>query len=133
MPISLQAAPDIAGVPPAGPGPVRMNREPAVRQGVVVAVRGSVVDMRFDGGLPAIHFLPRAGDGGRVAIEALAQRDARLVRGIALSPTQGLARGIPVADLALIHIFEPTRPYQNSDAVFCLKKKKTHQHKSTLN
>ena len=76
-----------------------MSRETAVPQaGVVVAVRGSVVDMRFDGGLPAIHTLLRAGDGGRVAIEVLAQRDARHVRGIALSPTQGLARGMPVED-----------------------------------
>ena len=76
-----------------------MSRETAVPQaGVVVAVRGSVVDMRFDGGLPAIHSLLRAGVGGRVAIEVLAQRDARHVRGIALSPTQGLARGMPVED-----------------------------------
>ncbi len=76
-----------------------MHREPEVRQaGVIVAVRGSVVDMRFDGGLPAIHSLLRVGDGGRVAIEVLAQRDARHVRGIALTPTQGLARGMPVQD-----------------------------------
>ncbi|MCL4745255.1 MAG: F0F1 ATP synthase subunit beta [Burkholderiaceae bacterium] len=67
-----------------------------VSAGVIVAVRGSVVDMRFDGALPAIHSLLWAGDGGRVAIEALAQRDARHVRGIALTPTQGLARGMPV-------------------------------------
>ena len=40
----------------------------------------------------------RAGDDGRVAIEVLAQRDARHVRGIALTPTQGLARGMPVED-----------------------------------
>ena len=63
-----------------------------------MAVRGSVVDMRFDGVLPAIHTLLRAGDGGRVAIEVLAQRDARHVRGIALTPTQGLARGMAVED-----------------------------------
>lgn len=76
-----------------------MREESMVRQaGVVVAVRGSVVDMRFDGGLPAIHSLLRAGEGGRVAIEALEQRDARHVRGIALGPTQGLARGMPVDD-----------------------------------
>jgi F-type H+-transporting ATPase subunit beta len=76
-----------------------MHREPTVpKAGVVVAVRGSVVDMRFDGPLPAIHTLLRAGDGGRVAIEVLAQRDARHVRGIALTPTQGLARGMAVED-----------------------------------
>ena len=74
-----------------------MHQEPiATQTGVVVAVRGSVVDMRFDGALPAIHSLLRAGEGGRVTIEALAQRDARHVRGIALSPTQGLARGMSV-------------------------------------
>jgi F-type H+-transporting ATPase subunit beta len=99
MPISLHTAADIADVPSVEPGPVRMSRETAVPQaGVVVAVRGSVVDMRFDGGLPAIHSLLRAGVGGRLAIEVLAQRDARHVRGIALSPTQGLARGMPVED-----------------------------------
>ena len=76
-----------------------MNKKSTVQQaGVVVAVRGSVVDMRFDGALPAIHTLLRAGDGGRVAIEVLAQRDARHVRGIALTPTQGLARGMAVED-----------------------------------
>ncbi len=67
-----------------------MNREPTAQQA------GVVVDMRFDGALPAIHTLLRAGDGGRVAIEVLAQRDARQVRGIALTPTQELARGMPV-------------------------------------
>ena len=64
--------------------------------GVVVAIRGSVVDMRFDGPLPVIHSLLHAGDGGQVAIEVLAQRDAQHVRGIALTPTQGLARGMLV-------------------------------------
>jgi F-type H+-transporting ATPase subunit beta len=76
-----------------------MNTDPKLAPaGVVVAVRGSVVDMHFDGDLPAIRSLLRAGDGGRVAIEVLAQRDARHVRGIALTPTQGLARGMPVQD-----------------------------------
>jgi len=53
MPILLHAAVDIAGVSPVEPGPARMNRELAAHQsGVVVAVRGSVVDVRFDGALP---------------------------------------------------------------------------------
>jgi F-type H+-transporting ATPase subunit beta len=76
-----------------------MKQESAVRPlGTVVAVRGSVVDMRFDTALPPIHTLLRAGKGGEVAIEVLAQRDARHVRGIALTPTQGLGRGMPVQD-----------------------------------
>jgi len=65
--------------------------------GTVVSVRGSVVDVRFDHHLPPIRSLLRAIDG-RVVIEVLAQRDATCVRGIALTPTQGLARGMPVED-----------------------------------
>ncbi|MDY7066503.1 ATP synthase subunit beta [Pseudomonas extremaustralis] len=70
----------------------------AANIGVVVAVRGSVVDIRFDTVLPPIHTLLRAGDAGQVTIEVLAQRDERHVRGIALTPTQGLARGMGVQD-----------------------------------
>jgi F-type H+/Na+-transporting ATPase subunit beta len=66
--------------------------------GAVVSVRGSVVDIRFDGRLPPIYSVLRAGDRGRIVIEVLAQRDARHVRGIALTPTQGLARGMEVED-----------------------------------
>jgi F-type H+-transporting ATPase subunit beta len=66
--------------------------------GVVVSVRGSVVDIRFDVHLPLIYSVLRAGDDGRIVIEVLAQRDARHVRGIALTPTQGLARGMAVQD-----------------------------------
>lgn len=66
--------------------------------GTVVAVRGSVVDIRFDGPLPPIHSVLRAGTESRIVIEVLAQRDARHVRGIALTPTQGLARGMAVED-----------------------------------
>jgi F-type H+-transporting ATPase subunit beta len=77
--------------------PVGVNAN-AAKVGRVVSVRGSVVDVRFDGALPPIHTLLRAGEGDRVAIEVLAQRDAHHVRGIALTPTQGLARGMPVQD-----------------------------------
>ena len=66
--------------------------------GTVVAVRGSVVDVRFDRRLPPIYSVLRAGAGQEIIIEVLAQRDARHVRGIALTPTQGLARGMTVQD-----------------------------------
>ena len=66
--------------------------------GAVASVRGSVVDVRFDGHLPPIHSVLRAGKERNIVIEVLAQRDARHVRGIALTPTQGLARGMAVAD-----------------------------------
>ncbi|WP_416048597.1 F0F1 ATP synthase subunit beta [Cupriavidus basilensis] len=67
-------------------------------QGVVAAVRGSVVDVRFEAGLPPIRTLLRTGMDGRIAIEVLAQRDALHVRCIALTSTQGLARGMAVQD-----------------------------------
>ncbi|MEO8546684.1 MAG: F0F1 ATP synthase subunit beta [Burkholderiaceae bacterium] len=64
--------------------------------GVVVAVRSSVVDVRFNENLPAIRSLLRTGEHDEMAIEVLSQLDAQTVRGIALTPTHGLARGMPV-------------------------------------
>jgi F-type H+/Na+-transporting ATPase subunit beta len=66
--------------------------------GVVAAVRGSVVDVRFEKRLPPIFSLLRTGSDGKVLLEVLAQRDAHHVRAIALTPTQGLARGMLVGD-----------------------------------
>jgi len=66
--------------------------------GTVVAVRGSVVDVRFDDRLPPIYSLLRAGGDRSIAIEVLSQLDAHRVRGVALMPTQGLARGTTVVD-----------------------------------
>lgn len=66
-------------------------------QGTVIAVRGSVVDIEFSHNLPAIFSLLYA-DNGRIAIEVLTHIDAYRLRGIALTPTQGLARGTPVKD-----------------------------------
>ncbi|MFT6864253.1 MAG: F-type H+-transporting ATPase subunit beta [Akkermansiaceae bacterium] len=67
-------------------------------QGTVVSVRGSVIDVYFDHKLPPIHNMLHAGKDGQIAIEVLAQRDAHHVRGIALTSTQGLARGTRVHD-----------------------------------
>jgi F-type H+-transporting ATPase subunit beta len=67
-------------------------------QGTVVSVRGSVVDVRFDQKLPPIYAVLHAGAKREIIIEVLVQRDARHVRGIALTPTQGLARGMTVED-----------------------------------
>ena len=66
--------------------------------GVVVSVRGSVVDIRFDARLPPIYSVLRTGAENQIVIEVLAQRDAHHVRGIALTPAQGLARGMVVVD-----------------------------------
>ncbi len=70
--------------------------------GAIVAVRGSIVDARFPASLPALNNELHAGNHDSaiadVVIEVAAHLDARTVRGIALSPTAGLARGMPVTD-----------------------------------
>ena len=65
--------------------------------GTIVSVRGSVVDMYFATKIPAIYSLIHARNN-TCAIEVLSQLDAQRVRGIALTPTQGLARGMIVED-----------------------------------
>ena len=64
--------------------------------GVILSVRGSEVDVRFDGRLPPIYSVLYAGSSKQIVIEVQAQLDANRVRGIALTPTQGLARGMVV-------------------------------------
>jgi F-type H+/Na+-transporting ATPase subunit beta len=66
--------------------------------GTVVSVRGSVVDVRFESHLPPINSLLRVGQEGRTLIEVWGQLDAQRVRCIALTATQGLARGMAVAN-----------------------------------
>lgn len=74
------------------------DRTGSANQGAIVSVRGSVVDIRFDHHLPPIYSLLRVGDGRHIAIEVLTQLDAHRVRGVALTPTEGLARGMIVED-----------------------------------
>lgn len=66
--------------------------------GTVIAVRGSVVDLRFPRHLPALRQQLRAGRDQAVIIEVSAHLTTDTVRGIALTTTQGLARGDPVHD-----------------------------------
>src|SRR5665811_1529538 len=91
-------------------------------QGTVVSVRGSVIDVLFPHRLPEINNELRAGEDGEVVVEVGTQINSRVVRGIALTPARGLARGTSVLDtgrplqvpvgrellgLSLIHISEP--------------------------
>ena len=64
--------------------------------GTVVSIRSSVVDVRFPGDLPAINHALKAGKEGKVIIEVVAHQSDDTVRGIALTPTQGLSRGAKV-------------------------------------
>ena len=67
-------------------------------RGLITAIRGSVVDVLFEDRLPPIYSLLKAGEEPRVSIEVMMHLDVHNVRGIALNPTQGLARGMDVED-----------------------------------
>jgi F-type H+/Na+-transporting ATPase subunit beta len=68
-------------------------------QGVVTSIRGSVIDVRFPPGkVPAIQNLLRTGENGNIRIEVMTQLNTEVIRGISLTPTQGLARGATVID-----------------------------------
>jgi F0F1-type ATP synthase beta subunit len=66
--------------------------------GTVVSVCGSVVEAQFEHHPPCINSVLRAGTDNKIVIEVLAQSDGRRVRGVALTPTEGLARGTAVED-----------------------------------
>ena len=75
---------------------ISKTKQTSFNTGKVISVRGSVVDVWFDTNLPSIYKLLHTGDKNEIAIEVLIQLDAHRVRGIALTPTQGLARGMAV-------------------------------------
>ena len=74
------------------------NKSNSENIGKVISVRGSVIDISFENHLPPIYTLLRAGEEGQIAIEVLSQLNSNSIRGIALTPTQGLARGMVVND-----------------------------------
>ncbi len=67
-------------------------------RGAVLAVRGSVVDARFPNQLPEVHSELRAGEDGRIVVEVASHLDPETIRGVALTPTAGLARGSLIRD-----------------------------------
>ncbi len=66
--------------------------------GYVLSVRGSVVDVRFEAKLPPLFQLLRTGENEEIALEVMTLLGPQSVRSIALTPTQGLARGDQVRD-----------------------------------
>ncbi len=61
--------------------------------GKVVSVRGSVIDIQFYEYLPELYTQLKAGEDGKIIIEVITHVSDEIVRGIALTPTSGLARG----------------------------------------
>jgi F-type H+-transporting ATPase subunit beta len=66
--------------------------------GAILSVRGTVVDVRFERDLPPIYTVLHAGADKQIVIEVMEQLDLHSVRGIALTTTQDLARGMQVED-----------------------------------
>lgn len=71
----------------------------ATKQGEIVALRGTVVDVRFENRLPEIYSQLQAGDEGEVILEVVNHLSAHVLRSVALTSTSGLSRSSPVADM----------------------------------
>ena len=74
------------------------NADTRSREGRIVAIQGTVVDVQFDHGLPMQGHMLRAGAEQEVIIEVVALLDPRTARGLALNARQGLALGMTVTD-----------------------------------
>ncbi len=70
----------------------------AENTGTAISIRGGVIDVRFPGRLPPVQHKLLAGEDREVVIEVVMHLDERTVRGIAVTPTRGLARGSTVVD-----------------------------------
>jgi F-type H+/Na+-transporting ATPase subunit beta len=75
---------------------VPKNKNVSISYGKIISVRGSVVDVRFGNKLPSLYALLLTGIDNSITLEVLTQIDEQTVRCIALTPTQGLARGMVV-------------------------------------
>ena len=109
--------------------------------GRVTRLRGSVIDVEFDDGLPEIDRLLRAVDKD-VAMEVVGHLDARTVRAVALTASRGLARGdavadtgapieVPVGDQLLGRVFDVfgrTVDGLPDDDIVALPRRSVHQH-----
>ncbi|MBD3770101.1 MAG: F0F1 ATP synthase subunit beta [Rhodobacterales bacterium] len=72
---------------------------PANAKGRISQVIGAVVDVEFDGELPAIlNALETENNGSRLVLEVAQHLGENTVRTIAMDSTEGLVRGAPVAD-----------------------------------
>ena len=68
--------------------------------GKVTQVIGAVVDVQFDGALPAIlNALETTNNGKRLVLEVAQHLGENTVRTVAMDATEGLVRGAAVTDL----------------------------------
>ena len=67
--------------------------------GYITAIQGSVVDITFEDELPAVYNELHTGENNSLVIEVQEHLDGKTVRGLAMGPTRGLARGMAVVDM----------------------------------
>ncbi len=110
-------------------------------QGHVARVRGSVIDVTFDTGLPGIDDLLVV-PGTEVAMEVVGHIDPATIRAVALTATRGLARGdlvistgfpieVPVGDAVLGRVFDVFGHVVDGldeDDIHALPRRSVHQH-----
>jgi F-type H+-transporting ATPase subunit beta len=77
-------------------GPILKTQKEKLHYGKIISIRGSIVDVKFETNLPFINSVLRTGKKMEIILEVQLQLDAKHVRAIALTPTQGLARGMEV-------------------------------------
>jgi F-type H+/Na+-transporting ATPase subunit beta len=75
-------------------------KSPSKAMGKVTQVIGAVVDVQFEGDLPAIlNALETTNNGKRLVLEVAQHLGENTVRTIAMDATEGLVRGAPVSDM----------------------------------
>lgn len=107
--------------------------------GTIVSVRSSVVDVHFPRDLPPCQTKLVTGEDDHIVIEVVTHLDDNLVRGIALTPTQGLARGnvvqntgqslqVPVGESILGRMFDVFgSPVDNQGQLEAPEQRSIHQ------
>lgn len=89
----------VDGGPPFAflPGMSEQAAVPIGSRGRITAVRGSVIEVEFADALPNLYEAVRVcADGATTILEVAYHLDAHTVRAIAMSHTEGLARGMTV-------------------------------------
>jgi F-type H+-transporting ATPase subunit beta len=76
----------------------QIPRSETEHYGRVISIRGSVIDIYFPLSLPKLYSLLKTEDDNKIIIEVVNYLSSYSVRGLALTPTQGLARGAMVID-----------------------------------
>ncbi len=110
-----------------------------MQEGIVERVRGSVVDVRFQQDLPGLREQLNIVKSSSTVIEVITHLDSSVVRGIALSPTQGIRRGdcahrtgrpieIPVGASLLGRVIDGTGRPLDGRELTCTEYRAIHRH-----